>query len=509
MTHNLYDLYQKSFSPFLSETAIVVENDISFTYQDIDERCAQYANLFQGLNIKSGDRIVAQVEKSYDALMIYFACLRAGIIYLPLNTAYQTAELEYFFADAQPKLVITSPDKQPQTKALLVKMSSPARIETLSQEGTGSIIEKAKFFPTTYTNAESKPDDVAIILYTSGTTGKPKGVMLTHENLSTNGFALSKHWNFNHHDVLLHALPIYHVHGLLFSIHCMMLSGATMIFLNKFTVDSTLENLPKSTVMMGVPTYYTRLLNDKRFNASVCQNMRLFISGSAPMLANTFAEFASRTQQHILERYGMTETGVITSNPLDGTRKPGCVGQALSGTELRIADDQNNPLPNESVGNIQVRGKSIFKGYWRQPEKTAREMTEGGFFNTGDQGLIDEEGYLTIVGRAKDMIISGGLNVYPKEVERHLDQIDGVVESAVVGVPDADFGEIVTAMVVRDPAIEISEQAIITMIKTQIAGFKAPKRICFVDALPRNAMGKVQKSVIREILIQQIQSALT
>ncbi len=441
----------------------------------------------------AGDRVAVQVDKHWQVLALYMACLRAGLVYLPLNTGYQKTELAYFFGDAQPRVIVCNPDQL----GMIETLANGATVLTLAE-----LDSRAQSLPEEFTTVESSPDDLAAILYTSGTTGRSKGAMLTHRNLASNGVALVDIWGFRRGDVLLHALPIFHVHGLFVATHCALLSGSRMLWLPKFDAREVISLLPHATAMMGVPTFYTRLLSEPTFGREQCRTIRLFVSGSAPLLAETFEAFANRTGQAILERYGMTETGMITSNPLDGARVGGTVGRPLPGVEIRITDHEGRTCAPGVIGGVEVRGPNVFAGYWKMPEKTREEFTADGFFRTGDQGeLIDESpgrGYLRLVGRAKDMIITGGLNVYPKEIEERLDALDGVEESAVVGVPDADFGEAVVAIIVGRPGHALSESGIIARLKGEIAGFKVPKRVVFVDELPRNSMGKVQKTVLRE-----------
>jgi malonyl-CoA/methylmalonyl-CoA synthetase len=415
--------------------------------------------------VTPGDRVVAQVEKSPEAVALYLACLRIGAVFVPLNTAYTTAEVEYFLGDADPKVAVG-----------VAKGGIP-----LGELTSGDL--------ALATRPAVTQSDLAALLYTSGTTGRSKGAMLTRANLATNAVTLARVWRFTEHDVLLHALPIFHVHGLFVAINTVLASGSSMVFLPKFDAEEIVRWLPEATVMMGVPTFYTRLLQHPTFTRERCANIRLFVCGSAPLLAQTHREFCARTGHAILERYGMSETLMNTSNPHDGDRVPGSVGPALPGVEVRIADP---------VGMIEVRGPNVCKGYWRMPEKTAAEFHEDGFFITGDVGRLDERGYLFIVGRAKDLIISGGFNVYPVEVETELDALAGVAESAVIGVPHPDFGEGVTAVVVPRPGAALDENALRAALEQRLAKYKLPKRIVFVTEMPRNAMGKVQKAALRE-----------
>jgi malonyl-CoA/methylmalonyl-CoA synthetase len=426
--------------------------------------------------VVAGDRVVAQVEKSPDAIALYLACLRVGAVFVPLNTAYTNAEIEYFLGDAEPKVAVRV--------ATGVSLADLASHEARAAR----------------TQPALKQSDLAALLYTSGTTGRSKGAMLTRANLATNAITLAQEWRFSERDVLLHALPIFHVHGLFVAINTVLASGSSMLFLPKFDADEVVRSLPEATVMMGVPTFYTRLLQHPAFTRERCARIRLFVSGSAPLLAETHREFRARTGHAILERYGMSETLMNTSNPFDGERVPGSVGPALPGIEVRITDPESGvPLPETgSVGMIEVRGPNVFRGYWRMPEKTAAEFRRDGFFITGDVGRFDGNGYLFIVGRARDLIISGGYNVYPVEVETELDALGGVAESAVIGVPHPDFGEGVTAVVVAHPGTALDENTLRAALEQRLAKYKLPKRIVFVSEMPRNAMGKVQKAQLRE-----------
>jgi malonyl-CoA/methylmalonyl-CoA synthetase len=496
MNYNLYQLFHSRFAPEMEKVALTTETGVRYSYRELDRRSAQYADALRRRGIQPGDRVLAQVEKSPENLFCYLGCLRAGVVYIPLNPAYQQGELAHFVQDSDPALFICDPDRE----AEIARLGADHRfgIETLDLQGRGTLYERSLTAAGQFDTAASAVDDTAVILYTSGTTGKPKGAMLTHGNLAANGEALRRIWGFSADDVLLHLLPLYHVHGLFFASHCALLSAAGMILLPKFSVEYVEQYLPASTVMMGVPTYYTRLLADARFTKELCRNTRLFICGSAPLLEQTFAEFQQRTGEYILERYGMTETGINTSNPLAGPRKPGTVGLPLPGVEARIVDDADRPLGADIIGHIQVRGANVFKGYWNNPGKTAEDFTADGFFRTGDTGYLDADGYVTICGRAKDLIITGGLNVYPKEIELLLDGMEGVIESAVIGLPHHDYGEAVTAVVCKREGADLSETQIIDALRSTIAHYKAPKKVFFIDELPRNGMAKVQKNVLRE-----------
>ena len=494
MNGNLFALIESRCRPgasFLETPA-----GVRWTYGDLLATTARYANALRTAGVGPGDRVAVQVEKSPEAFCVYLAALRTGAIYVPLNTAYPPAELEYFLGDCAPAVLICDPADAARRSALAEAAGVGASL-TLDGRGQGTFATVAAGEPAEFETAERSRDDVAAILYTSGTTGRQKGAMLTHGNLASNGEALAAAWGFGPGDVLLHALPIFHAHGLFIAAHCALLSGSAMLFASRFAAEEVLELLPRATVMMGVPTYYTRLLESPRLDRARCRDVRLFVSGSAPLLAETAAAFAERTGHQILERYGMTEAIVIASNPLDGERRPGSVGRPLEGVELRIADASDAPRPPGAVGGVQIRGTGVMKGYWRQPERTAQEFTADGWFRTGDLGVLAEDGYLSLVGRAKDLVISGGFNVYPKEVELAIDALTGVAESAVFGVPHEDFGEAVTAAVVRsDPALDAA--AILAALRDRLAAYKLPKSVHFVDELPRNAMGKVLKTALRE-----------
>lgn len=468
-----------------------------WSWRDADEASARVARFLAGLGVEPGERVSVQVEKSPQALMLYLACLRGGFVFHPLNTAYRAGELEYFLGNAEPAVFVCDPAKA-DSVAALAEAAGVRHCFTLDAAGAGTLIDECRDVQPAFDTVTSARDDVAALLYSSGTTGVPKGIMLTHGNLLANTRSLVDAWGFTAADRLLHALPVFHVHGLFVAIGCVMLSGASMRWLPAFNAGTVLEFLPECSVMMGVPTYYTRLLADDRLTAERCRNVRVFISGSAPLLEETFREFELRTGHRILERYGMSETNMNTSNPLHGERKPGTVGPPLPGVEVRIVSDSGDPLPAGEIGNLQVRGDNVFIGYWKLPDKTAEDFSDDGWFNTGDKGRIDDDGYVAIIGRSKDMVITGGLNVYPKEVELFVDDLPGVKESAVIGVPHPDFGEAVVAVVVADGDDKPSEADIIAAAAAELANFKIPKRVMFVDALPRNTMAKVQKNVLRE-----------
>ena len=470
---------------------------ITYTYADMLRESARVAQALTDLGLRPGDRVSVQVEKSVANLWLYLGALRAGLVFHPLNTAYALDEMRWFLGNAEPGALICDPSRVDEYRPLCEEFAIP-HLLTLDREGQGSFTAQLPEGEPAFATVPRGRDDLAALLYSSGTTGRPKGIMLSHGNLAANVEVLVDYWGFTSDDVLLHALPIYHVHGLFVAIHCVLDAGASMHWLPAFDARTVLERLPDCSVMMGVPTYYTRLLALPEFGRASCQGMRLFISGSAPLLEDTFNEFADRTGHRILERYGMSETGMNSSNPLEGERRPGTVGYPLPGTEIRIVDDSREPLPAGEIGEIEVRGANVFSGYWRMPEKTSEDIDADGWFHTGDQGVIDERGYLSIVGRSKDMVITGGLNVYPKEVERVLDACEGVRESAVFGVPHPDFDEAVVAAVVPEAGAVLDESALREALSASLAKFKVPKRFQILDALPRNAMGKVQKKQLRE-----------
>jgi malonyl-CoA/methylmalonyl-CoA synthetase len=477
---------------------LLLPSGASYTYGDAIALSGRYANVLAGLGVRPGDRVAVQTAKCEECLWLYLACLRAGAVYLPLNTAYTATEVSYFVGDAEPALLVCDPGK----RADLDQVASEAGIsalETLGPRGSGSMPELAAGQPSEFAPVQRAADDLAAILYTSGTTGRSKGAMITHENLRSNAQVLVETWRFTDTDVLLHALPIYHTHGLFVATNTILLSGASMLFLDRFSSRQVSALLPRATSMMGVPTFYTRLLGDDTFDSGAFAHMRVFISGSAPLSANTHRTFTKRTGHAILERYGMTETNMITSNPYDGQRKPGAVGFALPDVTVRIADLKTGAvLPDGQVGVIEVTGPNVFKGYWRMPEKTAAEFRDDGFFITGDLGFKDEDGYVRISGRDKDLIITGGLNVYPAEIENALDELPEISASAVIGLAHPDFGEGVTAVVVPAPGGGYDETAVLNHLGQILARFKVPKRLIAVDQLPFNAMGKVQKNVLRK-----------
>ena len=495
MNANLYALFESHFPREPAQPCMMLPGGPVIHYDELAAWSARIANALVGVGCRPGDRVAVQTDKVWQAIALYLGCLRAGLVYLPLNTAYQRAELRFFFDDAKPRVVVC----RPEILGVVATLCGDAHVLTLDANG-GELMDRAAGAADTFATVESAPSDLAAILYTSGTTGRSKGAMLSHRNLASNALALVDAWGFTGDDVLLHALPIYHVHGLFVAVHCTLLAGARMLWLSRFDAREVAELLPMATVMMGVPTYYTRLLGEPAFTRERAVRLRLFVSGSAPLLPETFDAFKARTGHAILERYGMTETGMIASNPLDGPRVAGTVGRPLHGVEVRIVAEGETRGAGV-VGNVEVRGPNVFAGYWNLPEKTREDFTDDGWFRTGDVGelLADGEaaGFLRLVGRAKDLIITGGLNVYPKEVEDRLDRLPGVAESAVIGVPDADFGESVVAVVVPRASATLSERDIVQALRGEIASFKIPKRVFVVDELPRNAMGKVQKNVLR------------
>jgi malonyl-CoA/methylmalonyl-CoA synthetase len=498
VNENLYTLFESRFPADRGKPLLHLDSGAPLSYADADAGSARYASLLAGLGLKPGDRVAVQVEKSPEALLLYLACLRAGLAYLPLNSAYQEAEIGYFLQNSEPGAVVAQPRSMAWLKPLAAKLGI-RHVFSMDEEGGGTIAAAVRGASTRFETVWRAGGDLAAILYTSGTTGRSKGAMLTHGNLASNALVLHKAWGLRPDDVLIHMLPLFHVHGLFVACHCVLVNGSAMRFHLKFDAHRALAEFATSTVFMGVPTFYTRLLAEPGLDRKACSNMRLFVSGSAPLLAETHMEFEERTGHRILERYGMTETGMLTSNPLSGERRAGSVGPALAGTEVRIRDDQDAACAPGAIGHVQVKGANVFQGYWRMPDKNREEFTGDGFFRTGDLGSLSDDGYLTIVGRSKDLIITGGYNVYPKEIELALDELPGVAESAVVGVPHPDFGEAVIAVVVpRKNAAAPTEAQVVAAMKARLANFKVPKRVHVVDELPRNAMGKVQKNLLRD-----------
>ena len=496
MTNPLFDTlfgrHQGKATPFLETPEGIV-----ITHSEFLDMAAQYAHVLVELGVKPGDRVAVQVGKSPQALAVYAACVQAGIVFLPLNTAYTPDEVSYFIENSGARVLLC--DGTRSEPLAPIAAASQAILETMDSDGSGSFTTKAASMASVFSTVERSENDLAAFLYTSGTTGRSKGAMLTQANLLSNCTTLRQEWAFTSDDVLLHALPIFHTHGLFVATNIALLAGSKVVFMPKFDLDVIIVQMPKATTMMGVPTFYTRLLEDARFTKDLAQQMRLFISGSAPLLAETHVQFEQRTGHRILERYGMTETNMNTSNPYKGERRAGTVGFPLPGVEVKITDSTTGAtLPQGDIGEIEVRGPNVFKGYWQMPEKTAEELREDGFFITGDLGQIDEDGYLHIVGRNKDLIISGGYNIYPKEIELLLDTEDGVLESAVVGVPHPDFGETVLGILVAKPGAELDLDAMKQNISTCLARFKHPQKLVVVPELPRNTMGKVQKKALRD-----------
>lgn len=477
--------------------AIETQDGVHISYGDLIARAGQMANVLVARGVRPGDRVAVQVEKSVANIVLYLGTVRAGAVYLPLNTAYTLNELDYFIGDAEPSLVVCDPAKAEGLAPIAAKVK--AKVETLGPDGKGSLTDAAEKASSAFATVPRTNDDLAAILYTSGTTGRSKGAMLTHDNLASNSLSLVGYWRFTDKDVLIHALPIYHTHGLFVATNVTLFSRASMIFLPKLDPDLITKLMARATVLMGVPTFYTRLLQNPALSRETTKHMRLFISGSAPLLAETHREWSARTGHAVLERYGMTETNMNTSNPYDGERVPGAVGFPLPGVSVRVTEPETGKeLPREEIGMIEVKGPNVFKGYWRMPEKTKSEFRPDGFFITGDLGKIDDKGYVHILGRGKDLVISGGFNVYPKEIESEIDAMPGVIESAVIGVPHADFGEGVTAVLVCNKGADITEGAVLKALDGRLAKFKMPKRVFVVDELPRNTMGKVQKNVLRD-----------
>lgn len=496
MTNPLYDglfgVHSGKSTPFLQlpDGKVIAHNDFLISG-------AQIAHVMVSIGLKPGDRVAVQVEKSAEALALYAACAQAGLVFLPLNTAYTVDELSYFIENSGASLIVCGSNREQALRELATTLG--AQIETLDPDGSGSLMNKAGTMPKSFDTVDRSGDDLAAFLYTSGTTGRSKGAMLTQNNLLSNARTLVEEWRFTADDVLLHALPIFHTHGLFVATNVTLAAGSSMIFMPKFDLDQIIARMPEATAMMGVPTFYTRLLGDARFTRDLASRMRLFVSGSAPLLAETHIQFEERTGHRILERYGMTETNMNTSNPYDGERRAGTVGFPLPGVELKIVDpDTGETLPHGEVGQIEVSGPNVFKGYWQMPEKTAAELRDNGFFITGDLGKIDEDGYVHIVGRNKDLIISGGYNIYPKEVELLLDEQPGVLESAVIGVPHPDFGETVLGVLVPKNSTTPDLDQIMDVACKSLARFKHPRKLVVLEELPRNTMGKVQKNILRQ-----------
>jgi malonyl-CoA/methylmalonyl-CoA synthetase len=497
MAANLFEIFRTRFPADRSCPFITRPDGRAFTYEDMETTSGRIAALLLELKVAPGDRVAMQVEKSAEAVFLYLACLRAGAVFLPMNTGYRADELDYFIADAEPAVVVLDPGAT--ALADVCKSRNVPHVLTMDANGQGTLMNRASSLEPIKGSVTRAETDLAAILYSSGTTGKPKGVMLSHANLASNAKALHEVWKFGPSDVLLHTLPIFHVHGLFVALNTVLMNGTGMIFHGRFTPEDTVRDLPKATVFMGVPTYYVRLLAHAAFTKESARTVRLFISGSAPLLDETFRAFEERTGKQILERYGMTEACIITSAHIDRPRTAGAVGWPLPGLTLRVADETNHPTPNGTTGEIQIKGPSVFRGYWKKPEKTAEDFTVDGFFKTGDLAQLDPDGMVNIVGRAKDMMISGGFNVYPKEIETAIDSLPGVAESAVVGMPHPDFGEAGLAIITMTAGSHtLSADAVRTALKAALASYKVPKMIVFADTLPRNTMGKVQKNVLRQ-----------
>jgi malonyl-CoA/methylmalonyl-CoA synthetase len=502
---NLYAALRAAFPADLDAVAVETDDGLFYSWRDLERASAMIANLLEALKLDKGARIAVQVEKSVEAMLLYLATLRAGYVFLPLNTAYRGAEIEYFIGNAEPAVVVCS-RANASWVAPIAAAAGTRHVFTLDDDRSGTLLEVAAQCSDRHTVAQKKDDDLAAILYTSGTTGRSKGAMLTHRNLRSNAEVLKDYWGWHsgaqgEGDVLIHALPIFHVHGLFVAIHGALISGSKMIWLNKFDPKRVVARLPEATVFMGVPTLYVRMLAEPGLTREACNGMRLFIAGSAPLLVETFEAWRERTGHTILERYGMSETVMLSSNPysaVQGQRRGGTVGFPLPGVQLRVRDDAGQPCPTDEIGHIEVAGPNVFSGYWRMPEKTREEFTADGYFKTGDVGKIDGLGYVTIVGRSKDLIISGGYNVYPAEIEGYINEMAGVAESALVGVPHPDFGEVGIAIVTPKLGAALDGDAIIGALKKKLANFKIPKRCFVVPELPRNAMGKVQKALLRE-----------
>lgn len=496
--HNLFAALRAAFPSSLDEVAVETDNGLSYSWRDLERGTAMMANLLASLGLPAGARVAVQVEKSVEAMMLYLATLRAGYVFLPLNTAYQSAEIEYFIGNAEPSVMVCSGKNFGWVSKIAFKAGTQ-NVFTLDDDRTGSLLDRAAHCSDKHEVVAREADDLAAILYTSGTTGRSKGAMLTHGNMLSNALVLKDYWGWKKGDVLIHALPIFHVHGLFVAIHGALINGSKMIWLAKFDPKLVVKKLPEATVFMGVPTLYVRLLAEAGLTREACRNMRLFVAGSAPLLIETFNEWKERTGHTILERYGMSETVMLTSNPYQGAeRRGGTVGFALPGVSLRVQGDDGKSLPAGEIGGIQVKGPNVFKGYWRMPEKTKEEFTADGYFKTGDVGKIDERGYIVIVGRSKDLIISGGYNVYPAEIEGYINDMPGVAESALVGVPHPDFGEVGVAVVIAKPGASLEAGQIVGELKSKLANFKIPKQCFVVGELPRNTMGKVQKNLLRE-----------
>ena len=505
MNHNLFAALRSAFPANLDAVAVETDDGLLYSWRDLDRATAMMANLLASLQLPKGARVAVQVEKSVEAMMLYLATLRAGYVFLPLNTAYQSAEIEYFIDNAEPSVVVCDAKNFGWVSKIAFKAGTQ-HVFTLGDNRTGSLLERAAHCSDQHTVATAQADDLAAILYTSGTTGRSKGAMLSHRNLLSNAQTLKKYWGWQPGDVLIHALPIFHVHGLFVAIHGALLNGSKMIWLSKFDPKRVIQKMPEATVFMGVPTLYVRMLAEPTLTRAQTSHMRLFVAGSAPLLIETFKEWQDITGHTILERYGMSETIMLTSNPYaadarypgETERRGGTVGFPLPDVQLRVQDDAGQNLPVNEIGGIQVKGPNVFSGYWRMPEKTKEEFTADGFFKTGDVGKVDPRGYVHIVGRSKDLIISGGYNVYPAEIEGYINDMPGVAESALVGVPHPDFGEVGVAVIIAKPGATVSADTVIANLKSSLANFKIPKKCFVLSELPRNTMGKVQKNLLRD-----------
>ncbi|MEZ7848627.1 MAG: malonyl-CoA synthase [Polaromonas sp.] len=498
--NNLFAALRAAFSQDLNAVAVETEKGLLYSWHDLARSTAMMANLLKSLDLPAGARVAMQVEKSVEAMVLYLATLRAGYVFLPLNTAYQSAEIAYFIENAEPSVVVCSSKNFGWVSKIAFKAGTQ-NVFTLDDDRTGSLLDRAAQCSDQHEVVHQNADDLAAILYTSGTTGRSKGAMLTHGNLLSNALTLKDYWGWQPGDVLIHALPIFHVHGLFVALHGALINGSKMIWLSKFDPKWVLNKLPEATVFMGVPTLYVRLLAEPGLSQEACRHMRLFVAGSAPLLIETFTDWQQRTKHTILERYGMSETIMLTSNPYraeDGERRGGTVGFPLPGVSVRVCGDDDKRLPTGEIGAIQVKGPNVFKGYWRMPEKTKEEFTPDGWFKTGDVGNVDERRYIAIVGRSKDLIISGGYNVYPAEIEAVINDMPGVAESALVGVPHPDFGEVGVAVVIAKSGVNLNGDAVVASLKAQLANYKIPKKCFVLSELPRNTMGKVQKNVLRE-----------
>ena len=497
---NLFAALRAAFPSDLDAAAVETDDGSVYSWRDLERATAMLANLLDSLKLPAGSRIAVQVEKSVEAMLLYLATLRAGYVFLPLNTAYQSAEIEYFIGDAEPAVVVCSSSNFGWVSKIAFQAGT-GHVFTLNDDRTGSLLERAAHQRDRHTVVRRGPDDLAAILYTSGTTGRSKGAMLSHGNLLSNARVLKDAWGWKPGDVLIHALPIFHVHGLFVALHGALINGSRIIWMSKFEPKRVLAKMPEATVFMGVPTLYVRLLAEPGLDREAVRNMRLFVAGSAPLLIETFTDWQQRTGHTILERYGMSETVMLTSNPCDadqGERRGGTVGFPLPGVQLRVSGDGGQELETDQIGGIEVKGPNVFQGYWRMPDKTREEFTADGWFKTGDVGKVDARGYVHIVGRSKDLIISGGYNVYPAEIEGYINEMPGVAESALVGVPHPDFGEVGVAVVTAKAGAAVDGDAIVASLKSKLANFKVPKRCFVVAELPRNAMGKVQKNLLRD-----------